>query len=223
MAAEPFRHLHIPLDANAGPQCFINNNALLYEDERVLAVVRQTTNQSFGQVEMDKPVQREDVVQSMLGLVARYRHGGFDAVAAMVASNVPANKREELLEACFKVSQTLPGELYLELLADEGVDIEQGFSAKEGLFLGEALAGSVYAYGRYQSLLDGYETGILFGTDRFVSHPVCLSRREYVFVGTAFLRRTLKQITEATHEENFWSTGAGAGNAVRSGSCRRRG
>lgn len=164
MAAEPFRHLHIRLDANAGPQCFIKYNALLYEDERVLAVVRQTTNQSFGQVEMDKPVQREDVVQSMLGLVARYRQGGFDAVAAMVASNVPADKCEELLEACFKVSQTLPGELYLELLADEGVDIEQGFSAKEGLFLGEALAGSVYAYGRYQSLMDGYETGILFGT-----------------------------------------------------------
>ena len=172
MAAEPFRHLHIRLDANAGPQCVIKYNALLYEDERVLAVVRQTTNQSFGQVEMDKPVQREDVVQSMLGLVARYRQGGFDAVAAMVAgSSVPADKREELLEACFKVSQTLLGELYLELLADEGVDIEQGFSAKEGLFLGEALAGSVYAYGRYQSLLGGYETGILFGTGIGLAGP----------------------------------------------------
>ena len=113
---------------------------MLYDDERVLAVVRQTTDQSFGQVEMDKPVLQEDVVQSVLRLVARYRQDGFDAVAAMIESNVLADKREEVLEACFNVLQTLLGELYLELLANEGVDIEQDFAAEEGLFLDEVLA-----------------------------------------------------------------------------------
>ncbi|MFC1772160.1 cytochrome c biogenesis protein ResB [Pseudomonadota bacterium] len=149
-AAEPFRYLHIPVDANGGPQRFIKYNALLYDDERVLAVVRQTTDQSFGQVEMDKPVLQEDVVQSMLRLVARYRQGGFDAVAAMVESNVPADKREEVLEAYFNVLQTLLGELYLELLANEGVDIEQDFGAEEGLFLDEALA-AIGSLGSYAS------------------------------------------------------------------------
>jgi len=52
----------------------------------------------------------------------------------------PAGKREAVLQAYFKVLQTLLGEFYLELLADEGVDIRQGFGAEEGVFLDEALA-----------------------------------------------------------------------------------
>ena len=149
-AVESFSYLHIPIDANGSPQRFMKYNAMLYDDERVLAVVRRITGQSFGQVELDKPEMREEVVQSMLQLVAHYRNGGFDAVADMVESRVPEDKREEVMTAYFKVLQTLLGELYLELLVAEGVDIEQGLDAEEGLFLDEALA-AVSALGAYAS------------------------------------------------------------------------
>jgi cytochrome c biogenesis protein len=149
-AAEPFRYLHIPVDANHSPGLFIKYNAMLYDDERVLSVVRQTTEQSFGQVQMDKPELRDEVIQSMMRLVALYRQGGFESIAAMVESSVPEAKREEVLNAYFKVLQTLLGELYLELLAAEGVDIEKGLGAEAGQFLDEALA-AIGSLGSYAS------------------------------------------------------------------------
>lgn len=148
--AEPFKYLHIPVDANGSPQRFIRYIAMLHEDERVLAVVRRSTEQTFGEIELDKPEMREDVVQSMLRLMIRYRRGGFDAVAAMVESTVPEGKREEVMRAYFKVLQTLLVELYMELLVEEGVDVEHGPSAEEQLFLDDALT-AVGALGPYDS------------------------------------------------------------------------
>ncbi len=149
-AAEPFRYLHIPVDANGSPQRFIKYIAMLHDDERVLAIIRRATKQSFGQIELDKSEMREDVVQSMLRLMIRYRQGGFDAVADMVETSVPGDKREEVMKAYFKVLQTLLGELYRELLVEEGVDIEQDFGVEEGVFLDEVLT-AVGALGPYDS------------------------------------------------------------------------
>jgi cytochrome c biogenesis protein len=149
-AAEPFRYLHIPVDTKGGLERFQKFNAMLYDEARLRSVALRTTSQSLGQIEVDMPQLRDEVVDSMLRLVEHYRQGGFDAVAAMVEKNVPADKRENVLNAYFKVLQTLLGELYLELLGDEGVDLQQGLTQPDALFMDEALA-AISALGSYAS------------------------------------------------------------------------
>jgi len=148
-AAEPFRYLHIPVDAEGSIKRFQRFNALLYDEPRVLEAARRTTEQSFGQTQLDQQAMREEVVASMVRLVSRYRHGGFDAVAAMVEQTVPEDRREEVFNTYVKVLQTILGELYVELLGAEGVDIAAGIKDDDALFFDEALTavGALEAYG----------------------------------------------------------------------------
>ena len=148
--ADPFRYLHIPVDEEGGIERFLRFRAMLFDEDQVLAVARRTTDQSFGQIELDAPVQSEEVVRSMLGLISQFRMGGFEAVARMVEERVPAEKREGVLNAYIKVLQTILGEIYLELLREDGVDLSQGMRESDALFFDESLT-AVAALGGYGS------------------------------------------------------------------------
>jgi cytochrome c biogenesis protein len=148
--AEPFRYLHIPVDAQGGVERFLRFRAMLFDDERVRAVALRTTAQSVGQIELDEPVRREEVVRSMLGLIAQFRVGGFEAIADMVGERVPKDRQEDVLKAYFKVLQTLLGEIYLELMREEGVDLSQGLRDQDAAFFDDSLT-AIAALGVYGS------------------------------------------------------------------------
>ncbi len=147
--AEPFRYLHIPIDEAGGIERFMRFHAMLFDDRRVLEIARRATDQSFGQLDEPVAVGQAQVVQSMLGLVKQFRGGGFDAIADMVGQRVPEGRRDEVLNAYFKVLQTILGELYVELLRAEGVDLSQGMREQDARFFDESLtaAAALGAYG----------------------------------------------------------------------------
>ncbi|TCK16950.1 cytochrome c biogenesis protein [Thiogranum longum] len=148
--SEPFRYLHIPVDAKGGVERFMHFHAALFDDKRIRSIIRRTTDQSFGQIELDEPARREEVARSMLGLVAQFRMGGFEAIADRVGERVPRERQEEVLKAYFKVLQTLMGEVYLELMREEGVDLSQGLSDQEAGFFDDSLT-AIAALGTYGS------------------------------------------------------------------------
>ena len=74
--------------------------------------------------------------------------------------SVPGDRQEAMLEAYIKVLQTVLGELYVELLKEEGVNLKQGMSEDDALFFSEALtaAGAVGSYGSpFYLQLEGFD------------------------------------------------------------------
>ncbi len=155
-SAEPFRYLHIPIDSEGGIKRFQAFNARLFDDQRIQAAARRATERGFGTLENDKPGMKQEILGTMAALVAQFRTAGFDSVAQLVSERVPEEKRNDVLQAYFKVLQTILGELYMELLEDEGVELSQGLPAEEELYFDEVLTAisslSVYAAPFYLQL-----------------------------------------------------------------------
>jgi len=146
--AEPFRYLHIPVDEKGGIERFLRFRAMLFDEDRLRAIVRRTTDESIGQIKLDRPIPREEVMRSMLGLIGQFRTGGFESVTKLVSERVPEGKRAGVLKAYLKVLQTVLGEVYLELLHEEGVDLSQGMRKDDALYFDESLT-AVAALGAY--------------------------------------------------------------------------
>jgi len=148
--AESFRYLHIPVDEQGGVERFLRFRAMLFDDKKMLEVVRRTTEQTFGQIKLDESTRREEVVRSMLGLIGQFRMGGFESVASMVNERVPEDRQAEVLKAYFKVLKTILGETFLELMRDEGVDLSQGLRDQDAEFFDDSLT-AIAALGVYGS------------------------------------------------------------------------
>ena len=147
--AEPFRYLHIPTDAEASVKRFQRFNAWLHDHDRVLAAARRATQQTLAQT-VNPPEVSEEVIQSMVQLVAHFGRGGFEAIATQVREKVPVAEQDKVLTAYIKVLQTVLGELYLALLADEGVAVGSGLSEQDERFFDDAV-NTVSALGDYGS------------------------------------------------------------------------
>lgn len=150
--AEPFRYLHIPADSDASVRRFQRFNALLHDRDRVLAAARRATENTLAMAApgTERPGVTEEVIQSMVQLVAHFRRGGFEAIAQQVEDKVPESERERVLTAYMKVLQTLLGELYLELLGEEGVDLSAGLGEQEEQFFDDVV-NTLSALGQYAS------------------------------------------------------------------------
>lgn len=148
--AEPFRYLHLPADPAGGLERFMRFNALLHDDERVRQAARRTTEATLAGSGINRPQIGADVVASMQRLVALFRRAGFDAVAEQVRQNVPAERRDEVLGAYMKVLQTILGELYLQVLVQEGADMDAPLSEADERFFDDAV-NAVSALGQYGS------------------------------------------------------------------------
>lgn len=148
--AEPFRYLHIPATPDGDIRRFQRFNALLWDDERVLAAARQITQAAFAGGGVGQPGVSEEVVQSMQRLVTHFRQAGFDAVAGQVRLTVPEDKQAEVMTAYMKVLQAILGELYLQVLEQEGITVEGGLGGDEERFFDDAV-NAVSALGAYGS------------------------------------------------------------------------
>lgn len=146
--AEPYRYLHIPATPDGSIRRFQRFNALLWDDERVEAVARRTTRAAFAASRQGDAV-AEDVVASMRRLVSHFRSDGFDGIAEQVRLNVPEDKQAEVIGAYMKVLQAILGELYLQVLEDEGISPDKGLDEAEERFFDDAVnaISALKAYG----------------------------------------------------------------------------
>jgi len=86
----------------------------------------------------------------MTTLFRSFAANGFDAVTEHVASTVPADQRESVIEAYMKVLQSMLAIIYRELLVEIGVDLEQGVNQQDSQFFDDAV-NAVGAIGAYRS------------------------------------------------------------------------
>lgn len=147
---EPFQYLYIPVDSNGGIERFMQFNADLSDSGKVRAAAEETTRQGMVSAKMDDLQFTEEVTLSMVTLFRIFVASGFDAVADHVASTVPADKRESVIEAYMKVLQSILAIIYRELLIEAGVDLKQGVSQQDSQFFDDAV-NAVGALGAYRS------------------------------------------------------------------------
>jgi cytochrome c biogenesis protein len=135
--SEDYRFIHIPLDADGGIQRFIRFLTLARDMEYITEVTRQQASSELGMSPEDP--QYQDFVTSMTGLVELFINQGIDAVVELAEQNVPEDKRDEAISSYIKVVQGVLGTLYVELLAEEGVDIAAGIDEAQALYFDDAL------------------------------------------------------------------------------------
>jgi len=136
--AEEYRFVHFPVDPAGGVERFMRFLALAHDSERVREVALRQATTEMGVTPQD-PIY-EQFVGSMVGLVDTFVTQGLDAVVAQAEKNIPEEKRNEAISSYIKIIQGVLGNLYVELLLGEGVDIGSGISDSDASYFDDALS-----------------------------------------------------------------------------------
>ncbi len=145
--AEDYRFLHIPLDSEGTIDRFMRFRARALDGERLAAVVAEQVGEMAG---TDSPITPEQLSASITSLVRVFAEEGIDAVVAQAEQTSPNGETEAALEAYIKVIQNALAALYVDLLAEEGVDLEQGVDPAQQRFF-EASMNALSLIGPYGS------------------------------------------------------------------------
>jgi len=156
--AEEFRYLYVPVDDAGRVDRFMKYLHGL-ADEELLQRVAAEQNFSGSSLPSNEAAQLN---KAMVGLVSLFVENGMQAVIAQVEKNVPAEKREEVSKLYVRVLQKILGAVYVDVLAEEGVDVSLGVDEKKAEFFDAATA-AIGAIGRYGS-------PIYFQLSGFVHH-----------------------------------------------------
>ncbi len=135
--AEDYRFLHIPVDAEGGVERFMRFNAMVRDEARVQEMVRRQIASEMG-ITQDDPVY-EQLTGSIVGLVTTFVEEGIDAIVAQTEKTIQEDKRSDALSYYIQTIQGVLGNLYVELLRQEGVDISTGVSESEAAYFDNAL------------------------------------------------------------------------------------
>ena len=75
----------------------------------------------------------------MLELAQQFLDGGYEKISATIDQNVAEEKRQEVTEVYSTVLQRLLKNVYLQVLRDEGVELDQGLSGIDTQFFIDAV------------------------------------------------------------------------------------
>lgn len=134
---EAYRYLHIPLDSEGSLGRFMRFRALASDNARVEQVAEQQLGDIFGAAEERE--QRDQLVVSMANLVGLFVNRGIDAVVARVEESVPEEQRQAVLESYMTVLRNVMGALYVDLLREEGVAVDEGVAQTDAAFFDDAM------------------------------------------------------------------------------------
>lgn len=131
-----FMYLHIPVDANNSPERFLRFNARLRDSDGLLTLLTQSATPVAGQ---GSDFQR-DLQQVRLNLVSLFVQGGFAAVTQKAQAVVPAERLQEATGLYLNILRDTLAEVFLDVLREEGVNLEQGVGEREDAFFNDALS-----------------------------------------------------------------------------------
>ncbi|CDH46034.1 cytochrome c biogenesis protein ResB [Candidatus Contendibacter odensensis] len=140
-----FMYLHIPVDANNSPERFLRFNARLHDADGLRTVLAR----SAPSVEGQSPDFQRDLDQVRLNLVGLFAQGGFAAVTQKAQAVVPADRLKEATGLYLNILRDTLAEVFLDVLREEGVKLEQGVGEREDAFFNDALSAlaALPAYG----------------------------------------------------------------------------
>ncbi len=137
--SEPFRYLFIPADDQMTLKRFFDFRALLNNQQEMQRIAEKTAAlalqadslQTEGGADNKMVAQMAIVMQRLADL---FNRGGVDQVLADINSKVPEDKRQSVTESYFKVLQTILGTVFLEVLQQEGVNINSNITPAQEQF-----------------------------------------------------------------------------------------
>ena len=129
----PFSYLHIPVDANNSPERFLRFNARLHDASglrKLLALPAAGGDPDF----------QRDLNQVRLNLVELFAQGGFMAITEKAKAVVPAERLQEATALYLNLLRETLAEVFVAVLREEGVSVEQELGERENAFFNDALS-----------------------------------------------------------------------------------
>lgn len=143
---EPFRYLHIPLDAQGGMGRFNRFLANIQNPELVRQIATATTQSTLQQSELANAKLEGQIVDSMVRLTGIFASNGSEGIMQEIGQRFPKEQQAGASEAFMKVLNAALRGVYTETLKQEGIN-ETG--AQEWAFFDDSLLAidKIKAYG----------------------------------------------------------------------------
>lgn len=129
-AAEPYRYIYIPVGPDGGIDQFMRFRARAQDRERVRAALAQ---------QLGEDTDNEELMTAMIGLVSLFAEEGADAVIERIRATTGAEEGEKVVRAYIDLIQRVYGMLYVELLREQGADVEGGMDEAQARFFDDAM------------------------------------------------------------------------------------
>ncbi|MEW6728895.1 MAG: cytochrome c biogenesis protein ResB [Pseudomonadota bacterium] len=113
----PMRYLYLPADRDNRLDTFMAYYARLHDPERVARAV-QAMLEEINPEAAKLPAASE----SIRAMVGRFVEGGYDAIGTDLEARVPSEQLQQAFETSVRVLQTVLGRMYVELLAERGIE-----------------------------------------------------------------------------------------------------
>ena len=146
---EDYHYMHIPADEDYSIRTFMEYLSLARNENVIRAIAQRHAEMDMGLG--DDPQMLDTFVNSVVGLIRVYLDEGFDALMAQTEQAVPEEQRREVLTSYMRIIQSVLGTLYLDMLADDGVDITQITEQQANFF--DDLFAAITVMGPYGSPL----------------------------------------------------------------------
>lgn len=132
---DPYTYLHIPADARSSPERFLRFNAKLRDQSWLQGFLARSTGPS---------IENQDFLRDLqlvrLNLVGLFMQGGFAAITERAKTVVPADRLREATELYLNILRDTLAEVYVEVLREEGLKVEDGIGQQEEAFFSDAIA-----------------------------------------------------------------------------------
>jgi len=139
----PFIYLHIPADPANSPQRFLRFNARLRDSAGLRALLEPPA------VAVEDEFRR-DLNRVRLNLVELFARGGFTAVTEQAKAVVPPERLKEATTLYMNILRDALAEVFVAVLREEGVNVEQAIGEREDAFFNDAV-GAIAALPAYGS------------------------------------------------------------------------
>jgi len=131
---DPLTYLHIPADVQNSPERFLRFNARLRDGERLRSLLERSPAPG------NDPNFQRDFSQVRLNLIELFTQGGFVAVTERAKAVVPAERLQNATTLYLSILRDTLAEVFIEVLREEGMDVEQGISEREEAFFNDAVS-----------------------------------------------------------------------------------
>ncbi|HRF44559.1 MAG TPA: cytochrome c biogenesis protein ResB [Candidatus Competibacteraceae bacterium] len=132
--AGPFTYLHIPADTQNSPERFLRFNARLRDREWLREWMERSPAPG------NNPDFQHDFNQVRLNLIELFTQGGFIAVTEQAKAVVPAGRLKEATTLYLNILRDTLADVFIQVLHDEGMNVEQGISDQEEAFFNDAIS-----------------------------------------------------------------------------------
>jgi cytochrome c biogenesis protein len=134
--SENFRYLRIPADDKFTVDRFMKFHALINNTERVHKIAEQTVDQVLKSAP-DKDKYKQNIIDTMMNLLDLFNTGGYGAIERHIQKQqMDEAQKNKMRDAYLKVLNTVLQSVYLQVLADEGVDIDKPITQEQqGFYL----------------------------------------------------------------------------------------